>query len=69
MYLLLLAAILLFTVQTIRFKEFSRRFMKTKADYFFFSGLNFLLVVVILSAIFGFGRVALLLPSSERHQA
>ena len=58
MYLLLLVAILLFTVQTICFKEFSRRFMKTKADYFFFSGLYFLLVVVILSVIFGFGQVA-----------
>ncbi len=57
MYLLLFTAILLFAVQTICFKEFSRRFMKTKADYFFFSGLYFLLVVVILLAILGFGQV------------
>lgn len=32
-------------------------FMKNKADYFFFSGLYFLLVVVILLAILGFGQV------------
>jgi len=59
MYLLLFGAILLFALQTICFKEFSHRFMKNKADYFFFSGLYFLIVVVLLLAINGFKKVQL----------
>ena len=54
MYLLLFGAILLFGMQTVCFKEFTRRFMQNKADYFFFSGLYFLIVVVLLLAINGF---------------
>ncbi len=59
MYLLLTGSILLFAIQTVCFKEFSRRFMKNKADYFFFSGLYFLVVVGILLVINGFGKIQL----------
>lgn len=58
MYLLIFAAVLLFAVQTLCFKEFTHRHMKTKADYFLFSSLYFMLVVVILLAVNGFGSVS-----------
>lgn len=51
-----------FALQTVCFKEFSHRFMQNKADYFFFSGLYFLIVVVLLLAINGFQKI-------QRHPA
>lgn len=49
-YLLLLMAILLFSIQTISFKEFNRSFMKNLNNYFLFNFSYFSLVVLILLA-------------------
>jgi len=48
-YALLLLAILIFTVQTICFKEFNRSFMKNLASYFLFNSLYFSLIVLIVT--------------------
>lgn len=58
MYLLIFVAVLLFGVQTLCFKEFNLKYMKNKADYFLFSSLYFVLVVVALLAVYGFGSVS-----------
>jgi len=46
-YLLLFLSILIFTIQTVSFKEFNRSFMKNLSSYFMFNFLYFGMVVVI----------------------
>lgn len=46
-YLLIIATVIIFTVQTMCFKEFSSRFMKNLASYFAFNSFYFSIVVVI----------------------
>jgi drug/metabolite transporter (DMT)-like permease len=46
-YLLILLSIVIFTVQTLCFKEFSSRFMKNLASYFVFNSFYFGIVVAI----------------------
>ncbi len=46
-YLLLFLSIVIFTIQTISFKEFNRSFMKNLSSYFMFNFLYFAMVVII----------------------
>src|SRR5665647_3663483 len=47
-YFLILIAAILFTVQTLCFKEFNKRYMKNIASYFLFNFLYFSVVAIIL---------------------
>lgn len=46
-YLLLFTNILLFTVQTLCFKEFNRSYMKNLSNYFFFNFLYYSVIVLV----------------------
>lgn len=46
-YLAILSAVFLFTIQTICFKEFNRSFMKNLSSYFIFNFMYFTIVVII----------------------
>lgn len=48
-YLLMLAAIVLFSMQTVCFKLFNSRFMKSLASYFAFASLYFFAVIAVLA--------------------
>lgn len=47
-YFLILIAAILFTIQTVCFKEFTKRYMKNMASYFLFNFLYFSVISIIL---------------------
>ena len=47
-FLVILVAIFMFTVQTVSFKEFNRTFMKNLSSYYFFNFMYFSVVVFII---------------------